>query len=541
MKYILLLFAVMLIGSANAQTAEEYFDRGLEKHKANDDKGAIQDITKSIELNPSAAKYVVRGSIKAMQKEDLGALQDLNKAIELNPQYKTAYSMRGMIRVALKEYAAAIQDLDKAIEYDTQDADNYYYRGRAKYFLKEFTGALADLNKAIELNPRHEHAYAIRGVVKLELRDFSGSSLDLKNADNVAKGANLQSETEHKKDREEALIDEGFKKIEKKDYAGAIGEYSTAIAFNPKNKKLYVLRADARQQFKDYPNSIADYTKAIEIDPTLADAYISRGLTKIMAFNAVGGCEDFKKAATLGDTSAMSLIKEFCTSATKTESQVATTTPSTETEQPQVTKNIVKSKFTDPREGGGTYHAIKINNQIWMSENLNVSTFINGDIIPEVRTAEAWKKAGVEKRPAWCYYNNDPKNEDYGKLYNWYAVHDSRGLASKGWHIPSDGEWTTLTNFLQEDLAVKKMKAPYGWTTNVSGSNESGFAGLPGGFRSNTGIFNQLGYYGGWWSSSSSQAEGAWNRALYNDIASKEVYKGEPYKASGLSVRCIKD
>jgi len=219
------------------------------------------------------------------------------------------------------------------------------------------------------------------------------------------------------------------------------------------------------------------------------------------------------------------------------------TSPPTVSNEPISTKPIT-GKFTDPRDGGSTYHTVKINDQIWMSENLAVSTFRNGDIIPEVKTAEAWKKAGEEKRPAWCYYNNDTKKDDYGKLYNWYAVHDSRGLASKGWHIPSDEEWTKLTNFLQEDLAVKKMKAPEGWITNGSGSNESGFEGVPGGFRSNLGVFKELGNYAGWWSSSSSQAEGAWHRALYNTnagLASKEVYKGEAYKASGLSVRCIKD
>ncbi|HYO23205.1 MAG TPA: FISUMP domain-containing protein, partial [Flavisolibacter sp.] len=79
------------------------------------------------------------------------------------------------------------------------------------------------------------------------------------------------------------------------------------------------------------------------------------------------------------------------------------------------------------------------------------------------------------------------------------------------------------------------------WPTNVAGSNESGFAGLPGGFRSNLGIFKELGNYCGWWSSSSSQLDGAWHRALYNADVSKEVVKGEAYKASGLSVRCVKD
>ena len=92
---------------------------------------------------------------------------------------------------------------------------------------------------------------------------------------------------------------------------------------------------------------------------------------------------------------------------------------------------------------------VKIGKQIWMSKNLDVSTFRNGEAIPEAKNAEEWAKAGENKTAAYCYYDYDSKNgKVYGKLYNWYAVNDSRGLAPNGYHIPSDAEWKILTVIL---------------------------------------------------------------------------------------------
>jgi uncharacterized protein (TIGR02145 family) len=84
------------------------------------------------------------------------------------------------------------------------------------------------------------------------------------------------------------------------------------------------------------------------------------------------------------------------------------------------------------------YKSVVIGNSIWMTENLNVAKFRNGGSIPHAKNDEEWKKAGKEGKPAWCYYNNDPANgEKFGKLYNWYAVNDPRGLAPEGWEIPT--------------------------------------------------------------------------------------------------------
>jgi uncharacterized protein (TIGR02145 family) len=188
---------------------------------------------------------------------------------------------------------------------------------------------------------------------------------------------------------------------------------------------------------------------------------------------------------------------------------------------------------------------VTIGKQVWMSGNLNVDKFRNGDPIPEAKTDEEWEKAGKNKQPAWCYYNNNPDNGDRcGKLYNWFAVSDPRGLAPEGWKIPSDEDWTRLTDFLGgESVAGKKMKSTEFWVNkdgeSGNGTNESGFSGLPGGTRYSYGTFVSIGKYGSWWSSTEDGAFFAWFRFLgyYNG----DVYRFRVNKTSGFSVRCLRD
>ena len=191
------------------------------------------------------------------------------------------------------------------------------------------------------------------------------------------------------------------------------------------------------------------------------------------------------------------------------------------------------------------FNEVKIGKQVWMAENLNVATFRNGDPIPEAKTEEEWKKAGKNRQPAWCYYENravqdDPiYGENYGKLYNWYAVNDPRGLAPKGWHIPTDDEWTVLTNFLGEEAGYKMYKKGYNRVDFKEGINESGFNGLMCGYRSSDGPFYNIGEFGFWWSSAENDAFYAWFRKLYFKfgIIGRD-YKG---KGEGVSVRCLRD
>ncbi|MEY3048663.1 MAG: hypothetical protein RL365_701 [Bacteroidota bacterium] len=188
---------------------------------------------------------------------------------------------------------------------------------------------------------------------------------------------------------------------------------------------------------------------------------------------------------------------------------------------------------------------VKIGNQIWMTENLNVETFRNGDIVPEAKSAKDWLYAAKNKKPAWCYYENDLSNgKCYGKLYNWYALTDSRGLAPKGWHIPTYAEWSTLIDFLGGwENALSKMKSPSGWDNEGNGSNKSGFFALPGGFRYDDGSFSDIGFMGYWWSATDTNTrlpETAYTINL-DSFEGGGVTDYNLYKNNGLSIRCIKN
>lgn len=140
---------------------------------------------------------------------------------------------------------------------------------------------------------------------------------------------------------------------------------------------------------------------------------------------------------------------------------------------------------------GNVYLTIKIGDQLWMAENLKVSRYRNGDNIPNVPDTSEWVNLTTG---AWVYYNNDSSNDEtYGKLYNWYAVDDNRGLCPTGWHVPSEEEWTTLTIFLIGRNVGGTMKSTTGWNSpNTGATNESGFSGLPGGNRNSDGDFNNI-------------------------------------------------
>ena len=147
---------------------------------------------------------------------------------------------------------------------------------------------------------------------------------------------------------------------------------------------------------------------------------------------------------------------------------------------------------------------VTIGTQLWTTSNLGVTTYRNGDPIPEVTDPTEW--AGLTTG-AWCYYNNDSANGAiYGKLYNWYAVNDARGLAPSGFHIPSNAEWSTLISFLGgTSVAGGKMKSTGTslWLSpNGGATNESGFSGFPSGRRIPNGSSVFIRSYGYWWSRS---------------------------------------
>ena len=187
---------------------------------------------------------------------------------------------------------------------------------------------------------------------------------------------------------------------------------------------------------------------------------------------------------------------------------------------------------------GNTYKTITIGTQVWMAENLKTTKFKDGTAIPLVTDNTAWNNLST---PGYCWYNNDAttNKNTYGAFYNWYTVNTGK-LCPTGWHVSTHLEWKVLTNYLLgEIVAGGKLKetGTSHWHRN-SASNSTGFTALPGGLRYRDGIFNYIGIGGYWWSSTS-YANFAWYRNMIDD--SYEVYLDYQEKASGFSVRCLKD
>src|SRR5258707_6412574 len=184
---------------------------------------------------------------------------------------------------------------------------------------------------------------------------------------------------------------------------------------------------------------------------------------------------------------------------------------------------------------GNVYHTVKIGTQVWMIENLRVTKYNDGIAIPLI--TDLWSAATTEG--AYCWYNNDESTykNAYGALYHWYSVNSGK-LCHKGWHVPTDVEWTTLTTYLGgESVAGNKLKetgTAHWLSPNDGATNESGFTGLPGGIRGGT--FSDVGNFGLWWSSTERITDKGWYRLLWHGSGSVGRDSNDDV---GLSVRCI--
>jgi uncharacterized protein (TIGR02145 family) len=201
---------------------------------------------------------------------------------------------------------------------------------------------------------------------------------------------------------------------------------------------------------------------------------------------------------------------------------------------------------------GNVYQTIKICNQWWMVENLKVTHYRNGDEIPNVTDGGIWSGLSTG---AYCEYNNDINNvTTYGRLYNWYAVGDSRNIAPAGWHVASDAEWKELEMYLgmsqaQADATgwrgtdvggkLKEIGTTHWGSPNTGATNESGISGLPAGSRSDFGSYNGMSINAYFWSSTEYDTYLAWGRYLFSNIP--EVSRYSFFMQSGFSIRCVKD
>lgn len=206
--------------------------------------------------------------------------------------------------------------------------------------------------------------------------------------------------------------------------------------------------------------------------------------------------------------------------------------------------NVTYGTMTDQQ--GNTYKTITIGTQVWMAENLKTAIYRNGDPVLVVTDDNQWV---LKTSGAMCDYDNESDYVPvYGRLYNWYAVNDSRNLAPAGWHVATDNDWTLLTTFLGgESVAAKELKETgvqhwqsYSMTHNAT--NSCGFTALPGGFRYEfymNRTFWYINSYGRWWTATENDESTAWSREMCT--GEDAVNRFESVKLYGYSVRCVKD
>jgi uncharacterized protein (TIGR02145 family) len=204
-------------------------------------------------------------------------------------------------------------------------------------------------------------------------------------------------------------------------------------------------------------------------------------------------------------------------------------------------RDTVNTEGTVTDIDGNVYHTVTIGKQIWMDENLKTTRYSNGEPVAKITDATAW---GNLTTAAFCIYDNVENNSaTYGRIYNWFAVTDSRKLCPTGWHVPSNDEWAILTTYLGgESVAGGKLKetgTAHWKSPNAGATNETGFTALPGGHRSNNGNYNDFGDDGYWWSSTDDGKDNAWNRDI--DFKSADMFRDDAGKNRGFSVRCLKD
>ena len=207
------------------------------------------------------------------------------------------------------------------------------------------------------------------------------------------------------------------------------------------------------------------------------------------------------------------------------------TTEKAEKDKPIIYKEVEPSQV---------YESCKIGGQTWMAQNLNEPHFKNGDPITEAKSAEEWKKAGNIGKPAWCYYNNDPKlGAKFGKLYNWYAVNDPRGLAPKGWSVATNKNWEELLAELnkQDKDAMALQHASF--IGNYPDADALQFHAYGSGFRKESGGFKGIDTYASFWTADTANAYSAYAFHLKKDQFNPLL--GGSYKTYAFSVRCIKN
>jgi tetratricopeptide (TPR) repeat protein len=277
--------------TTNKKTEADYNTAGLAKYEKKDFRGAIEEYSQAIKINPN---YEIAYYNRGLAYNDLGdiktAIENYNQAIKINPNYGLAYGGRGLARYNLGDKRGAIEDYNLAIKNNPKDSTAYYNRGLARYSLQEKQAALADYNEAIRINPNYADAYNNRGNVR---GDFGNNQAAIKDYTQAIKINPSHSA---------ALYNRGLARYNLGDYRTAIEDYNQAIKLNPNYTDAYYGRGLARSDLGEKQAAIEDYNQTIKLDSNYSNAYYGRGVAHFDLGDRQAAIEDYNQTLKLNPT-----------------------------------------------------------------------------------------------------------------------------------------------------------------------------------------------------------------------------------------------
>lgn len=490
-----------------------YYLRGYSHSELGFFENAVSDYTAAININSENELFF---NMRAIQQYSLGnkaeAIADLNNAIIINPEYVSAITNRGYINLQLGNLHDALRDYNRALVVKPDDneilsakwevIEEFRIAGKREVYEGNYKAALDLLNYAVLYNPHNHENYYYRAEAKSKLGDMNGAKEDYKNTYLVSFNFT------------DAYFKRGEISYKQGEYSDAVKDFSKVIDLKPDYFEAYLFRGFSNIELRNYSDAIIDLSFFLRHNPGHFEAFTARALALINTGGAEESINDINKALSLG-----------------------------------ASKNSHTYKLWEiAYEAQLSIKSVKINNQIWMAENLIVSHLSDGTPIFEAKTPEEWKKAGLNEQPAWCYPGFEPiAGRFYGKLYNWYAVETNK-LCPPGWHVPSDLEWEELemgigssgiAGGMLKSTRTYPMMHPNWEEGNFVYQDNYGFSALGSGWISNIGSHEAFRQVGGWWTSSERTPTTAWFRFM--SYADTSVQRHAFVKQTGFSIRCVKD
>jgi len=268
---------------------------GWARFSAQDLKGSIAVLSRLTALAPQMVDFIWIAKARHQTGDIKGAIEDCTRALELDPAYVTAYEERGFSKLALGDLKGALADYSKVVELRPRDAAGYAHRAVVRRELGDPRGAMADHDQAILLNPRNSASYIDRGGTRIDLKDFQGA------VDDATKGLELDPT------QPAAYSIRGRARKELGDSAGAIADFTKGQEISPDPADFCLDRGEVRLMLKEYDAAELDFTKALELDPKCSGAYNGRGMVRYNRDDFDGALADYSKAIELNPHQAQSL------------------------------------------------------------------------------------------------------------------------------------------------------------------------------------------------------------------------------------------